>query len=970
MMRILLAVGAMVLTLTLHAQLLTWTPTFPQENDPNQSLVITMDASKGNRGLLNHNSDVYVHLGAVTNLTNGGWKQPDKFTWGTQPVAAKAQSLGNNKWQFTITGSLRTYFNITNPAETINRIGILFRDATGTDSKVQRNADGSNMYIPIYTTALGLQVLEPAMQPLLNPSPETSNLNTGTTTFKVAVNKPATITINAGNGDVQTQVVTNDHVFTVNYASPGFYNVVVTATAGNETATTQFQYTVGTISSPLAPLPAGVREGINYEADQIAATLVLYAPGKNLVTVIGDFNNWTESNAAIMNKTADGKFWIRLTGLTPGTEYAYQYKVDNSLKIADPYTQKVLDPAHDGFITAATYPNLKPYPTGKTEGIVSVLQTAAPTYNWSLPNFTRPDKRGLIIYELLVRDFLAAHDWKTLSDTLNYLKKLGVNAIELMPANEFEGNSSWGYNTSFFFAPDKYYGPRQTLKAFIDSAHKRGIAVILDIALNHHFGQSPMVQLYFDRTTFRPTAANPWFNPVAKHPYNVGYDMNHESAATKTFVGRVLEHWLTEYKIDGYRFDLTKGFTQNQTCDNNGENCNEGAAFARDPSRIAILKGYYDTVQNKSPGAYAIMEHFTDNSEEKELADYGMLLWANMWTQYQEAAMGWVTGPSQNSNLTGVVHTTRNWNQPHLVGFMESHDEERVMFKVLKYGNNTGAQNVRDTTQALKRMELASAFLFTVPGPKMIWQFGELGYDYSRCHLSTNGEGGDCNRKLDPKPIRWDYLGQARRRQLYDAYSKQIGLRFHPWYKDLFQSGAITHNLVGAIKTLQVASGDTSRMVVVGNFDVNAANASVTFPVSGTWYDYMNSTTLAATGTAQTIALQPGEYRIYLNRNVNNTTPTSVTTIPVTGSVLEAKVYPNPIRANYTVELYVPQSGTTRFELLNTSGQVIGTLYDQFLVKGKHQVSLNRKNFDVSPGTYFIRISAKGAQKTIPVTLQ
>jgi 1,4-alpha-glucan branching enzyme len=911
-----------------------------------------------------------VHLGAVTNLSNGGWKQPDKFTWGTQPAAAKAQSLGNNRWQFTITGSLRTYFNITNTSETIIRIGILFRDGAGTDSKVQRNANGSDMYVPVYTNALGLQVLEPPMQPLFNPAPEAGNLNTGTNTFKVAVNKPATVTINAGNGNIQTQAVTNEHVFTVNYTTPGFYTVSFTATAGAETSTTQFQYTVGTVSSPLAPLPAGVREGINYEADQTAATLVLYAPGKDLVSVIGDFNNWTESNAAIMNKTADGKFWIRLTGLTPGTEYAYQYKVDNSLKIADPYTQKVLDPAHDGFITPATYPNLKAYPTGKTEGIVSVLQTAAPIYNWSMPNFSRPDKRGLIIYELLLRDFLAAHDWKTLSDTLNYLKKLGVNAIELMPANEFEGNSSWGYNTSFFFAPDKYYGPRQTLKAFIDSAHKRGIAVILDIALNHHFGQSPMVQLYFDRSTGRPTAANPWFNPVAKHPYNVGYDMNHESAATKTFVGRVLEHWLTEYKIDGYRFDLTKGFTQTQSCDNNGQNCNEGLAFARDPSRIAILKGYYDTVQLKSPGAYAIMEHFTDNSEEKELADYGMMLWANMWTQYQEAAMGWVTAPGQNSNLTGVVHSTRNWNQPHLVGFMESHDEERVMFKVLKYGNNTGTQNVRDTTQALKRMELASAFLFTVPGPKMIWQFGELGYDYSRCYLSTNGEDGNCDKKLDPKPIRWDYLGQARRRQLYDAYSRQIGLRCHPWYKDLFQSGTISHNLVGAIKTLQVASGDTSRMVVVGNFEVNAATATVTFPVSGTWYDYMNNTTLAATGSAQTIALQPGEYRIYLNRNVNNTTPTSVLNIPVSGNVLEAKVYPNPIRANYTVELYVPQSGAARFELLNTSGQVIGTLYDQFLVKGKHQVLLNRKNFDVAPGTYFIRISAKGAQKTIQVTLQ
>ena len=966
MMRILLAVGAMVLNLSLHAQLLTWTPTFPKEDDPAQTLVITMDASKGNRGLFNHNpNDVYVHLGAVTNLSNGGWKQPDKFTWGTQPAAAKAQSLGNNRWQFTITGSLRSYFNITNSSETIIRIGILFRDGAGTDSKVQRNANGSDMYVPIYTNSLGLQVLEPPMQPLFNPLPEATSLNTGSNTFKVAVNKPATVTINPGNGNIQTQAVTNEHVFTVNYTTPGFYTVSFTATAGAETITTQFQYTVGTVSSPLTPLPAGVREGINYEADQTAATLVLYAPGKDLVSVIGDFNNWTESNTAIMNKTADGRFWIRLTGLTPGTEYAYQYKVDNNLKIADPYTQKVLDPDHDRFITAATYPNLKAYPTGKTEGIVSILQTGAPTYTWSNSTFNRPDKRGLVIYELLLRDFLAAHDWKTLSDTLNYLQKLGVNAIELMPANEFEGNTSWGYNTSFFFAPDKYYGPRNTLKAFVDSAHKRGIAVILDVVFNHHFGQSPMVQLYFDRNTSRPTAASPWFNPVPKHAYNVGYDMNHESAATKSFVGRVLEHWLLEYKMDGFRFDLSKGFTQKQTCDNNGANCNEGAMAAYDASRVAILKGYYDTVQNKVPGAYAIMEHFADNSEEKELADYGMLLWANMWTQYQEAAMGWV----QNSNLTNVTHTARGWNNPHLVGFMESHDEERVMFKVLKYGNNTGTQNVRDTTQALKRMELASAFLFTIPGPKMIWQFGELGYDYSRCYLSTNGEDGNCDRKLDNKPIRWDYLGQPRRKQLYDAYSKQISLRFHPWYKDLFQSGTILPNLAAGIKTLQVNSGDTSRIVVVGNFEVNAATATVTFPVAGTWYDYMNNTTLAATGSAQTIALQAGEYRIYLNRNVNNTTPTSVINVPVSGNVLEAKVYPNPIRTSFTVELYVPQSGAARFELLNTSGQAIGTLYDQFLVKGKHQVSLNRKNFDVAPGTYFIRISAKGAQKTIQVTL-
>ena len=80
-----------------------------------------------------------------------------------------------------------------------------------------------------------------------------------------------------------------------------------------------------------------------------------------------------------------------------------------------------------------------------------------------------------------MRDFLATHDYKTLKDTLNYLKNLGVNAIEIMPVMEFEGNSSWGYNPSFHYALDKYYGPANDFKAFIDEAHGMGIAVIMDM---------------------------------------------------------------------------------------------------------------------------------------------------------------------------------------------------------------------------------------------------------------------------------------------------------------------------------------------------------------------------------------------------------------------------------------------------------------------------------------------------------
>jgi len=961
MMRLLLAVSAMVFAMTLQAQLLTWSPNFPVENDPAQSLVITVDATKGNRGLLNYNpDDVYVHLGVVTSQSAGNWRY-DKFTWGTTPPAAKAVSLGGNKWQFTITGSLRSYFNV--PAgEVIQKVAILFRNGEGSNDKVQRNADGSNMYIPVYSSAMGVRLLEPAMQPLFNPLPENQSLSVGTQQFKIAVNKPGTVTFDAGTGSPQTVAVNNEHTFTANFTSSGFYNIRITATDGTTSATIEVPFTVGTISSPTQALPAGLKDGINYGADHTSVTLVLHAPGKNLVTVIGDFNNWTESSDYVMYRTPDGnKFWIRLTGLTPGTEYAFQYKVDNQLKIADPYTEKVLDPWNDHHITQATYPGLKPYPVGKTDGIVSVLQTAAPGYNWTVTSFNRPDKRGLVIYEVLLRDFLHAHDWKTLSDTLNYLKNLGVNAIELMPFNEFEGNISWGYNSSFYFAPDKYYGTKNALKAFIDTAHKKGFAVIMDLVLNHTYGASPLAQLYWDNQNNRPAADNPWYNTVAPHTaISFGDDFNHEREATKNFFNRVLQHWITEYKIDGYRLDFTKGLTQKPT--------NSDHAFsAYDASRIAIINGYANAIRAADPNAYIILEHLADNQEEKELADNGMLLWASVWTQYQEAAMGWL----DNSNFSNGIHSARGWNQPHLVTFMESHDEERVMYKTIKYGNTSGTVNIRDTAQALKRMELAGAFLFTIPGPKMIWQFGELGYDYSRCYLSSNNdESGNCDKKLDPKPIRWDYLGQARRKQLYDAFSSQIKLRFHPWYKDLFQTGTISQSLSGGYKWIQVNSGDSSRLMVIGNFGVNPVTVNVSFPVSGAWYDYMNNTMLNLSSTTHSIALQPGEYRIYVNRNVNNITTTPVVNIPTSGTTLEAKVFPNPIRLHYTVELYVPQSGNTKMDLYNVNGQFVTSVYNQFLIKGKHQVSLSRQSFDVPAGAYFIKIQTKESQKTIQVTLQ
>jgi 1,4-alpha-glucan branching enzyme len=882
------------------------------------------------------------------------------FTWATTPSAANASYSSNNKWTYTINGSLRSFFNVTDPTEIIQKVAILFRSGNG--SKAQRNADGSNMYIPVYTSDLAVRLLQPPREPKYVPSaePQTWVMGTGFS-ISAEANKPSSMKL-YHNGTVIATSVGNVTALSgsSNVTVAGNQQIIAEAVEGTITKYDTISIFVAPTVN-VAPLPAGIKEGINYDANNTSVTLVLNAPQKSRVAVIGEFagSNWAEQSQYIMNKTPDSKYWwLRINNLTAGTEYAYQYLVDGNLKIPDPYTEKILDPNPfaDAQISAATYPNLKPYPTSLTTGIVSVLQTAAPTYNWAVADFAQPDKRGLIIYELLVRDFVAAHDWKTLKDTLSYLKRLGVNAVEIMPFNEFENNNSWGYNSDFYFAPDKYYGPKNTLKEFIDSCHKNGIAVIMDIVLNHTYGPSPLAQLYWDAANNRPAANNPWYNTVQPHAFGFGEDFNHGSADTKYFFNRALQHWITEYKIDGYRFDFSKGLTQKPSPD-------DGVFSAYDASRIVILNSYAATIRAVDPNAYIILEHFCDPAEEKELSENGMLLWARTWTQYQEASMGHLA----NSNLEGGVHTTRSWTNPHLVTFMESHDEERVTYKNIKYGNVSGSYSVRDTATALKRMELNAAFMLTIPGPKMIWQFGEVGYDYSRCYQSTNGEDGNCDTKTNTKPIRWDYQNENRRRHVYDVYSQLIKLRYHNWYKDAFMSNRVTHSLAGAFKWIKVST-DTSNLVVIGNFDVAATSGTVTFPTAGTWYDYLNNTTFSATGVAQTINLSPGEFHVYVNRNVNNLTATPVANVPWNGTTLEAKLYPNPVTSNYVIEVKMPQSGKAVIELYNNVGQYITTMHNGFLSNGTKTISLPKLN--LPKGSYFIKVQAKDKVKTIPFTLQ
>lgn len=875
MKKVLLSVGIVLLFSAAKAQLLTWTPQFPNDNS---SITVTVDATKGNQGLLGFTGTVYMHLGVITNLsaTPTSWRYVPT-TWGST-TAPTATSLGNNKWSFTINNP-RAYFNSAAggvPAgETILRVALLFRDAAGT--KVQKNADNSDMYVPIYAAGSNNIVFtQPALVPDYNISNESM-----TGTVGQAVSVTALASTAAGslklfyNGNQVAGPITGTNTITGGgtIAAAGTQQFIAELTVGPNTYKDTVSFYIP-VANVVEALPAGVQEGINYRSGCDSVTLVLYAPNKQYVVVLGDFEpgSWIPQSKYQMKKTPDNNYyWLTVKNLTPGTEYSFQYLVDNAIYVADPYAEKILDPWNDQYIPAATYPNLKPYPSdpnvssGKN-AYVATLQTCQPAYNWKVTDFIKPDKKNLVIYELLLRDFTAAHNYQSLIDSISYFKNLGINAIELMPVNEFSGNESWGYNPVFYCALDKYYGTKNKFKEFIDLCHQNGIAVILDVVYNHLDSYyAPQGRMYWDAANGRPAANNPWLNTSAPHPYGVFEDLNHTSVATQRLVIRSLNYWINEYKVDGYRFDLAKGFTQKAT--------NTTTVEDFDGARVSNLSRYYDSIVPKYPGTYMILEFLgTMRQEEQAYAGKGFLLWSKCSDPYYQSAMGFTT----NSDFSKIMYnsTQTAFATPANVGYMESHDEERGMYKCVAFGNINGGYNVKDTATALKRMAALASVLLPLPGPKMVWQFGERGYDVSIDY------GGD---RVANKPPQWEKFAEQRRKDLYNAYAKLINLRVSN--PDLFNSSNFSYDFYdgnGLFKKFQITDNASSgiKLNIVANLDVTAQTRTITFQSTGNWYNYLgNGTGSGLNGatdagfnlasTSQSITLQPGEFHVYLYHSSN-----------------------------------------------------------------------------------------------------
>lgn len=879
-----------------------------------EEITIIYDATQGSAGLVGV-SPVYAHTGVITSAGGPGNWQYVQGNWGTADARVVMAPIGNDRHLIQFTP--RDFYSIPDGEEVV-QLAFVFRNQDG--SKEGKTTALSDIFIDVPD-------LDAFTGKFINPDEEQLVVQQGDqVSISAAISMESSYVLYDNGLEILSGTGTEinfDYVATV----AGNHTIRFEATDGQELAEDSFSIVVLDGQAPVGDIPQEVDYGATILSDG-SILLRLHAPEKDHVFALTDLTEFKIDAAFQMTNTPDGDdWWIQLQVIAGKEDLLYQYLVDGTIKIADPYSSLILDNFNDSGIDDALDAVPLVYPIGLTSGHLSYLDLTPEEFVWQNAGFTAAPDEDLVIYELLMRDFLEDHSYDSLIDTLSYLSNLGVNAIELMPVSEFENNDSWGYNPSYHMALDKYYGNPTSFKRLVDAAHGLGMAVILDIVYNHAFGQSPLVRLYWDASNSRPAESSPYFNPIAKHPFNVGFDFNHDMEATQTYTKQTIDYWLEEYHVDGFRFDLSKGFTQRFSSEN-------GAFSAYDAERIARLTDYGNHIWQQKPESILILEHFAGNTEERELAQNGFLLWGNANFNANEASMGWNAG--NQSDFSHVYHTQRGYDDPKLIGYMESHDEERLMYKNLSFGNSSSDYNVQELSIGLRRNALTAAFFMSIPGPKMLWQFGELGYDFSINNCTDGTVNENC--RLARKPIRWDYAEDGERASLFYVYQQLFKLKAsHP---AIDATADVNLSLTGVTKSI-VSSHEGEHLFVIGNFDVVPQSISVDLPVSGEWFDYISGNSIT-TGTSYTVTLAPGEYHIYLS----NSDFLTSTEEPITADN-KVSIYPNPAQDVFTIELDV--TGPISVELYNLSGQRILTKRNSY---SKDRIDIS----SLRPGLYLVQV--------------
>jgi len=508
------------------------------------------------------------------------------------------------------------------------------------------------------------------------------------------------------------------------------------------------------------------RLGANISGNEVS--FAIYAPGKESVSVIGDFNNW-DKTANPMTVDGDG-VWSTKLSLESG-EYRYRYVINGKKTIGDPY-------AKDVDWTGA--------------GPNAVIKVGDQKYNWNDTFFTPKPLNQLVIYETHIGDFSQEGTFNAMAKKVSYLKSLGINCIELMPIMEFPGDISWGYNPAFFFAPETAYGTPNDFKKLVDIMHQNGISVILDTVFNHCAPDCPINQLYpYNQNPYFSTDGNPWGFP----------DFNHWADCTKRFTKDVLEYWMSEYHIDGFRFDYTVGI---------GYDGYNGVSYFSWVARQFKNDVYLIAEQLPQDPHMAITTnidaewHDTFHDQMKANLREGVFDNVNNWGDLDKTVKGLYFAADGFTDNAQCINYT------------ESHDEERVIYEAQ---TNPGLNH----DAAIQKSKLGAIALFTAAGVPMLYHGQEFGMD--------------TRRTIDPNKLRWNYLNNNSGRDLFNFYKKLIALRKSHKALEFNNLEVMCKYYKEKVIAFKRWDFDGDVIVVILNFDNHQHFIRLPFPYNGKWYE-------------------------------------------------------------------------------------------------------------------------------------
>ena len=538
-------------------------------------------------------------------------------------------------------------------------------------------------------------------------------------------------------------------------------------------------------------------------------TFTLVAPGVDAVYVAGTLNDWNSADPAwALSQTADTNVW-QLEKEVPDGLFYYKFvmhKDGETAWVTDPLATDLLP---DGIHGSPAYWNTL---RGRTFNTPQELPVPV-------------DRSKLVIYELSPNDFSSAGTFTGIYAGLTAgpnLADLGVNAIELMPVTAPSYNG-WGYDPVLQAVPNGSYGSPTTFAALVDRAHGLGMAVILDAVVNHMAGSAPLRQIddFTGTNTFTTTESNPWGL----------VELNWNSPYLKEHILEALSHWVTAYKVDGFRFDYVGGEPYSTWIWLKNE------LLARHPDLILIAEDFgfpansitygYDAQWGANHtdawggGGNNFCQVMATALNQNGFAFRGETFFSTgAWgTSYNNM---WAVANvlSANSNYSGGAAGDGFSD----IKFLESHDENRVVWSVDTLGSSDA-----QAQGGLLRAHLGAVISMTSVGIPMLYNGQEIGSGEYR-PLGTS------IYKID-----WDAGDEGLRR----AYRKLIGMRLQnpalATENIAFQwRDGNVDNSEGTLTYSRGTTGDSSthEVLVTANFGAQERSWDVWFPVTGSWVKY------------------------------------------------------------------------------------------------------------------------------------